>query len=143
MRYKISLIAFLVASLLFSAVTFARSSVSRCKLINKTGYDIETLYICPAGSEDWELCSTDIDNGHSITVDFSRSSHFDIRCEYENGRTDMWYSLNLYDYDKIILLRNGKYDNGSGSHGSNPFKDYERGGGSHRDHDDDYYKPQF
>lgn len=143
MKYKFSLIALLVVSVLFSStVAFARSSGgARATLINRTGYDIEDLYICPAGSEDWELCARrTIYDDDSVDVELPRhrhSNYFDIRCEYTNGRTDMWYSIELESSEVVVLLRNGNFNNGNGSRNSNPFKDHDD------DYDDDYYKPQF
>lgn len=146
MKQKISLIALLVVSLLFSTVAFARSSGgARATLINRTGYDIEYLYICPAGTEEWERCRGSFDDGDSIRVELPRHRNlnsFDIRCEYSNGREDMWYSIELYGSDRVTLLKNGRINNGSGSQDSNPF----HSAGRHDrddDHDDDYYRPQF
>ena len=146
MKYKISLIALLVISLMISTVTFARSSSSaRATLINRTGYDIEELYICPAGSEDWERCGRDIENGEDVRIKLPRYSdidNYDIRCEYENGREDMWYSIELYNSSTVVLLKNGKFNDGNGSRNSNPFKN-NRNSKDRNGHDDDYYKPQF
>lgn len=132
MKYKISLIAVLMVSLLFSAVTFARSSSSaRCTIINKTGYDIEEIYISPVARDQWTRCRGYLDNGESMKIDLpnrSNSNTYDIRCEYTNGREDTWYGVELYDSAVVSLKRNGDFF----------IKDRHHDG-----HDDDYYEPRF
>ena len=132
MKYKISLIAVLMISLIFSAVTFARSSSGRCTVINKTGYDIEEIYISPVARDQWERCGSYLDKGDSMRIDLPRNSnsnYYDIHCEYSNGRDDTWYGVELYDSAVVTLKRNGDFFTRDRHHDN--------------DHDDDYYEPRF
>lgn len=140
MKSKISLIALLVVSVLFSAtVAFARSSGgARATIINRTGYSIEALYISPVTRNQWESCFSSyfiMDDGDSVVVELPRhanSHYFDIRCEYTNGREDVWYGVELQDSDFVSIMRNGRFNDVNG--GGRP---------SHSNDDDDYYGSRY
>ena len=123
MKFKISLIAALIFSVVFSTAAFAASVT----LVNRTGRDIEALYISPVTRNQWQRYYSDYDyfeDGDSIRIHVdsdSRSGFWDIRCMYANGRADMWYGVELYG--TVILRRDGEFSNS---------------GGSRRHYDDDY-----
>ena len=116
MKFKIALLAVLVLGITFSTITFARSSGNEVTIVNKTGRDIEALYISPVTRDDWEefyLPDDVIYSGDStrIYVEFRRGvKYWDIRCEYTNDMEDTWYGVDLYDSDIVILRRNGNFE---------------------------------
>ena len=115
MKFKISLIAALILSVAFSTVTFAASAT----IINRTGRDIEALYISPVASNQWERYYSDTeyfesDDSMRVHVESRRGvDYWDIRCRYTNGRTDTWYGVDLTG--TVILRRNGDFSNGGSS----------------------------
>ena len=114
MKFKVSIIAALVLSLIFSTAALARSSGNYVEILNKTGRDIEELYISPMTRDDWEeyFLSDELESGDStrIRVDYVRGvKYFDIRCKYTNGKSETWYGVDLYNSDVVILRRGGEY----------------------------------
>lgn len=113
MKFKISLIAAIILSLAFSAVTFAASR--NVTVQNKTGRDIKAIYISPVAEDDWERCRISDDiifDGESEVVYFRTQRHvdyWDVRCVYLNGRTEIWYGVDLEDGDILVLRRNGRF----------------------------------
>lgn len=125
MKFKLSLIAALILSVAFSTVTFAASAT----IINRTGRDIEALYISPITRNHWERYYSDYDyfeDGDSIRIHVdsdSRTRFWDIRCMYSNGRADMWYGVELYG--TVILRRDGEFSNsGSGRRYDDDYDDW-------------------
>ena len=117
MKFKISLIAALIFSVIFSTAAFAASVT----LINRTGRDIEALYISPVARNQWERYYSEgeyfeSDDSMRVHVESRRGvNYWDIRCRYANGKTDTWYGVDLSG--TVILRRNGNFSNSGGSNG--------------------------
>lgn len=132
MNFKFSLIAALIFSVAISAVALAANSVT---LVNKTGRDIEAIYISPVAEDEWERYyggNDDFENGDSMRISVSSGSKFcDIRCKYTNGQKDTWYGVDMTS-KKVILKRNGNFEiSGSSSRHDDD------------DDDDDYYEKRY
>lgn len=118
MKFKFSLIAALILSLAFSAVTFAANRDITVQ--NKTGRDIKAIYISPVAEDDWERCRISDDiifDGDSAVVYFKTRRHvdyWDVRCTYINGRTEVWYGVDLEGDDILVLRRNGRFSTEEG-----------------------------
>lgn len=140
MKLKISLIAALIVSFLFTTAAFARSS--SIEIVNKTGSDIRALYISPVASNSWQRYAGSIRNNDDEDININVSSDndiFDIRCTYRNGDEDVWYGVDLYNCNKVILRSDGQFStSGRGSHNSNS-----RHRGYDDDDDDDYYARRY
>ena len=111
MKFKISLIAALIFSVVFSTAAFAARSAT---LINRTGRDIEAIYVSPVAEDEWERYygDDDFEDGDSIRIYVSSSERFwDIRCRYTNGRTETWYGVELSG--TVTLRRDGEFSTGS------------------------------
>ena len=121
MKFKISLIAALILSLAISTVAFAARSAT---LINRTGRDIEAIYVSPVAEDEWERYygDDDFEDGDSIRIYVSSSERFwDIRCRYTNGRTETWYGVELSG--SVTLRRDGQFS--TGSSGRRYYDDYD------------------
>ena len=121
MKFKISLIAALILSLAISTVAFAARSAT---LINRTGRDIEAIYVSPVAEDEWERYygDDDFEDGDSIRIYVSSSERFwDIRCRYTNGRTETWYGVELSG--TVTLRRDGQFS--TGSSGRRYYDDYD------------------
>ena len=119
MKLKISLIAALIFSVLFSTAAFARGN--EVEIINRTGMDIRALYISPVARDQWTRCAGSISRGDSedIYVNSGSTKYFDIRCTYRNGDEDIWYGVDLYNSSTVTLGREGHFrtnDSGSSHH---------------------------
>ena len=122
MKFKISIIVVFFLSLLFSTVTFARSyNVMDFTLVNRTGLNIKALYISPMSRNQWERYYSPYGNiiydGDSIDlyIDVRRDvRYFDIRCTYTNGKTSVWYGVDIYRSGRVVLRShhrgNTRYD---------------------------------
>ena len=123
MKFKISLIAALILSLAISTVAFAARSAT---LINRTGRDIEAIYVSPVAEDEWERYygDDDFEDGDSIRIYVSSSERFwDIRCRYTNGRTETWYGVELSG--TVTLRRGGEFSTGgSGRHHHDDYDDW-------------------
>ena len=143
MKLKISLIAALIVSFLFTTAAFARSS--EIEIVNKTGNDIRALYISPVASNRWQRYAGSIRNNddEDIRIDVSSSNDiFDIRCTYRNGDEDVWYGVDLYNCSKVTLRSDGQFStSGRGSHNSGSR--HNRGHYDDDDDDDDYYARRY
>ena len=135
MKSKFMLLAVVILGIAFSTVAFARSSGNEVTIVNKTGRDIEALYISPVTRNDWERYYSPYSdvfyNGDSMDIYIGNRrnvQYWDIRCEYTNGREDIWYGVDLYNSDTVILRRNG---------------DFRVDSHHNDDHDDDYYDRRY
>jgi hypothetical protein len=84
-------------------------------LVNKTGLNIDELYVSPTKSDDWEedvLGRDVLADGESCEVVFNReetSCRWDLKIVDEDGDEVEWENLNLCEIDKITLYwKNGK-----------------------------------
>ena len=92
----------------------ALASDADFKLVNKTGYQINSIYVSQASSDNWgdDIMGNDaVPNGTTVNVTFphgGKSCHFDIRVEYDDGDKAEWTNINLCEYEKISLYWDGK-----------------------------------
>ena len=84
-------------------------------LINRTGVDIQELYVSSHDTQEWEedlLRTTTLVNGGRIEVTFSsreRTRQWDIKIVDGEGESLEWTGLNLDRISQITLyLRNGE-----------------------------------
>jgi ABC-type transport system substrate-binding protein len=85
-------------------------------LINKTGVEIDKLFISPHSSNDWEediLGRDTLPDGETVDIKFHRSEKaalWDLRIEDSKGNGIEWENLNLLEISKVTLF----YENGKG-----------------------------
>jgi len=79
------------------------------KLVNKTGVDLNAVYIAPHDSEEWgdDVMGQDtLDDGNSVDIQFhpkTKAKIWDLRVEDEDGKFVEWESLDLSKIDVLTL----------------------------------------
>lgn len=84
-------------------------------LINRTGVEINALYVTPHNANEWgeDILGADtLLNNETLDISFSRKERaklWDLRVEDEDGAFIEWDSLNLLEISKVTLFyKNGK-----------------------------------
>ncbi len=84
------------------------------KLVNKTGYQIDSVYVGPHSSSQWgrDIMGQDaLSDGEGVNITFpNRTSacSYDIKVAYNDGDEATWDSVNLCKVSKVTLYwRNG------------------------------------
>lgn len=78
-------------------------------LVNKTGVEINALYITPHNAKDWgeDILGADtLPNNNELEITFSRKEKaklWDLRIEDEDGNSIEWTNLNLLEISKVTL----------------------------------------
>lgn len=102
---------FLATSLLaatFSLPAFAGEQ--DFKLINKTGYQIDEVYVSRASSSSWgkDMMGRDaLAADESVNLTFNAPANackWDMKVKYNDGDTAEWTNLNLCSIDKVTLF---------------------------------------
>ncbi len=94
--------------------SFAQASDADFKLINKTGYQIDSVFVSPASSDSWgsDIMGRDaVPDGTSVSVTFPHGGSackFDIRVKYQDGDKAEWSNVDLCQYETISLFWDGK-----------------------------------
>ena len=85
------------------------------KLVNKTGYQIDEVYVGPSSSRSWgqDIMGRDsLSDGDVLNVTFpnrTNACRFDIKVKYNDGDTATWESLDLCQVQRVTLYwRNGQ-----------------------------------
>jgi hypothetical protein len=84
------------------------------KLVNKTGYQIDSVYVSPASSDSWgeDIMGKDaLPDGTVVNITFphgGKACKFDIRVKYNDGDKAEWTDVDLCEYEKISLYWDGK-----------------------------------
>jgi hypothetical protein len=107
--------ALLVAALLTPVVSTAFASDADFKLKNRTGYQIDEVYVSSHSSGDWgkDIMGKDaLADGEVLNVTFAHGGsacHFDIKVKYhDDGSTAEWGNVDLCQYETISLYWNAK-----------------------------------
>ena len=105
----------LAASLLLSTLGFARASDADFTLKNKTGYQIDEVYVSRHSSANWgqdRMGDDALADGESVDVVFPHGGSackFDIKVKYsDDDSTAEWSNVDLCQYDTITLFWDNK-----------------------------------
>jgi hypothetical protein len=105
----------LAAGALTALASGAYASDADFKLHNKTGYQIDEVYVSKHSSDDWgrdRMGNNALEDGESVLITFphgGQACHFDIKVKYhDDGSTAEWSDVNLCNYDKISLFWDAK-----------------------------------
>lgn len=86
-------------------------------LVNKTGYEIEKVFVSPGKSGDWEedvLGKDTLDDGESVNIHFKRSAKtctWDLKVVYSvDSSKAIWYDIDLCSVSKITIRYDKKRD---------------------------------
>ena len=107
----------IVSALSFSAAASSQEGKQDFNLVNKTGYDIKSVFVSPSKSSDWEddvLGKESLGDGDSWDIKFRRSSHtckWDLKVVYEvDSSTAVWSDIDLCQVEKITIRYNKNTD---------------------------------
>lgn len=99
------------ALVVMTVSTAAYASDADFKLKNKTGYQIDEVYVSPHSSKNWgrdKMGSDALADGEAVKISFPHAGtqcHFDIKVKYhDDDSTAEWGDVNLCDYETISLF---------------------------------------
>lgn len=101
--------ALLALTLLTAASAPALAGNQDFRLVNKTGYQIDEVYVSRVSARNWgkDVMGTDAlgaDATVRITFDApANACRWDMRVKYEDGDTAEWSNLNLCNIETITL----------------------------------------
>ena len=103
---------------MFSAISITEVAAQAAQdftLVNKTGVEINALYVTPHNARQWgeDILGADtLLDGQTLDISFSRKERaklWDLRVEDEDGNFIEWENLNLLEISKVTLY----YKNGN------------------------------
>ena len=83
-------------------------------LFNRTGYDIDEVYVALPNQKDWgeDIMESDtLDNGQKVTIQFShkeKECNWDMRIVFSDGEEAIWEDFDLCTVSEITLRYEGK-----------------------------------
>ncbi len=98
----------LVSALAIGA-TALRAGDQDFVLVNKTGYDIDEVYVAPANEKEWgeDIMGTDtLDNGQKVTIEFSHKEKeclWDMKIVFSDEEEAVWEDFDLCKVREITL----------------------------------------
>ena len=108
---------FAAVSLALLLACVAQAGDADFTLTNRTGYDIESVYVAPSKQKDWgynHLGKSVLDDGKSRFISFNKSGKnciYDMSISWVGYSADddvVWERLNLCEIHKITLRYNSK-----------------------------------
>ena len=109
-----SLLALCVAAAVVAGVSTAFAAGSQdFRLVNRTGVEINTLYISPSEADDWEedvLGEDTLPPGAGLDVSFSGRDEclWDLMVTDGDGNAVYWRKINLCEVAKVVLHYDGE-----------------------------------
>ena len=114
---RIALVVLLTVGMfsVVSTIEVAAQAAQDFTVVNKTGVEINALYVTPHNANQWgeDILGADtLLNGEELDISFSRKERaklWDLRVEDEDGNYIEWVNLNLLEISKVTLFyKNGK-----------------------------------
>ena len=100
---------------LLTAISSSYADKQGFLLVNKTGVDIQEVYVAPHSSDDWEddvMGKDMLVEGKSVKINFERENKikvWDLKVVDKDGKASVWQNLNLLEISKVTLhLNDGK-----------------------------------
>lgn len=110
-----SLTLFVAMFAILVAATAVHAGPQDFTLVNKTGVEIDKVFVSPHSSNDWEediLGQDTLADGASVDIKFHRTEKaamWDLRIEDKGGNSIEWENLNLLEIEEVTLhFANGK-----------------------------------
>ena len=81
-------------------------------LFNKTGYQIDEVYVGPVSSDDWGkdiMGKGALGNNESVAISFTAPASvckWDMKVKYNDGDVAEWHNLDLCSISKVSLFWN-------------------------------------
>ncbi|HYR77522.1 MAG TPA: hypothetical protein VEM96_17030 [Pyrinomonadaceae bacterium] len=107
-----------VIAIFLTATAFARSGPQDFILHNQTGVEINSLYVSPHSSNDWEediLGQDTLASGESLKITFDdrdKHVHWDLKVTDHEGNSLEWDDLNLIEISEVTLHWDAKAGKG-------------------------------
>jgi hypothetical protein len=102
-----------IALIAFAGSASAQDAKQDFKLVNKTGYELKSIYIGPSTSDQWSKINIDqpsVTDGMTVNIHFtpgSKTCHWDLKVVYtEDDSSAVWQKIDLCTIEKITI----KYD---------------------------------
>lgn len=117
MKIKLAL-ALGVVAMIVTASALARTGKQDFTLHNATGVEINSLYVSPHDSDDWEedvLGQDTLPSGQSVKITFDdrdKHVHWDLKVTDKDGNSLEWDDLNLIEISEVTLHWDAKKGKG-------------------------------
>ena len=101
-------ISAVAGALLFAPNAFAAKQ--DFTLVNKTGYQIDSVFVSATRSNSWEedvMGQDTLGDGDAVDISFekgSRGCHYDLMVKYHDGDQSEWHGLDLCSITKVQLF---------------------------------------
>ncbi|MEO8501690.1 MAG: hypothetical protein ABI565_12295 [Vicinamibacteria bacterium] len=113
-RRSLLLLGLCVVLTLSATSSLVRAGNQDFVLVNKTGYDIDEVYVAPANEKDWgeDIMGKDtLDNGDKVTIEFSHKEKecaWDMKIVFSDKEEAVWEDFDLCKVREITLHYEGK-----------------------------------
>jgi hypothetical protein len=111
------LFAAFVAAASMVAPALAEDAKQDFTLVNDTGYELNSVFVSPTKSNDWEddvMGQDTLDDGQTVDIKFHRAEKtckWDLKVVYsDDGSTAVWSNIDLCSVEKITIHYNRKSD---------------------------------
>ena len=100
----------LPAAAVLLSVSTAYAAQQDFTLQNKTGYQIDEVYVSQSSSRNWgnDVMGRDaLADGNTVDISFNapeNACHWDMRVKYNDGDEATWNNLNLCNISKVTLF---------------------------------------
>lgn len=101
----------LSTALLASPIGLAHAADQDFTLVNRTGQQIDSVYVSKVNARTWEedvMGRDTLDSGESVDISFARGERgcrWDMMVKYHGGGQDTWPNVNLCEVSKVTLFR--------------------------------------
>ena len=117
LKSKVALVLGVIAIFL-TASAFVRPGKQDFILHNQTGVEIDSLYVSPHSTNDWEedvLGQDTLASGDSVKITFEdrdKHVHWDLKVTDKEGNSLEWDDLNLIEISEVTLHWDAKKGKG-------------------------------
>ena len=114
-RRSLTLFGLSVVLALTATVGLVRAGGQDFVLVNKTGYDIDKVYVAPANQKEWgeDVMDKDtLDNGDKVNIEFSHKEKeclWDMKIIFSDKEEAVWEDFDLCKVREITLRYEGKH----------------------------------
>ena len=113
-KRTLALVGLSLALTLAAGIPLLRAGDQDFVLVNKTGYDIDEVYVAPANEKEWgeDIMGKDtLDNGDKVTIEFSHKEKecaWDMKIVFSDQEEAVWEDFDLCKVREITLRYEGK-----------------------------------
>ena len=114
-KRSLTLFGLSIVLALTATVGLVRAGGQDFVLVNKTGYDIDEVYVAPANQKEWgeDVMGKDtLDNGDKVNIEFSHKEKeclWDMKIIFSDKEEAVWEDFDLCKVREITLRYEGKH----------------------------------